>query len=343
MFNKMSIRAGAVGLASEDGLATYHYEVMRPIDGADGRFLVYLLKSHWMIGELIARERGIGAGDASAAVRTTEVPFTVLRTIEAFQPAPDIQSFVADFLDQETARIDMLIAKQEQLIATLRERLGSVIDRSVYASAETEVAVRRVVSGIRQGWSPNCEPDSVDGVTEWGVLKVGCSNSGSFDPRESKRLPNEEAPRGDLVVRRGEVVMSRSNTSELVGLPAVVDRDYPRLMLSDLNYALMPIDGIDPRYLAYALRTQRTRNRVKAAAKGSSPSMQKLAQRDVLELTVPLSSRATQTKIADYLDAQTAKIDTLIAKAERFIELSKERRAALITAAVTGAMEIPAP
>ncbi|MFI2540913.1 hypothetical protein ACH47F_02755 [Micrococcus luteus] len=48
-----------------------------------------------------------------------------------------------------------------------------------------------------------------------------------------------------------------------------------------------------------------------------------------------------QREIADHLDRETAKIDALIAKAERFIELAQERRAALITAAVTGQIEIP--
>ena len=49
----------------------------------------------------------------------------------------------------------------------------------------------------------------------------------------------------------------------------------------------------------------------------------------------------TPGEIADHLDRETAKIDALIAKAERFIELAQERRAALITAAVTGQIEIP--
>ncbi|WP_227717968.1 restriction endonuclease subunit S domain-containing protein [Micrococcus luteus] len=48
-----------------------------------------------------------------------------------------------------------------------------------------------------------------------------------------------------------------------------------------------------------------------------------------------------QREIADHLDRETAKIDALISKAERFIELAQERRAALITAAVTGQIEIP--
>lgn len=58
-------------------------------------------------------------------------------------------------------------------------------------------------------------------------------------------------------------------------------------------------------------------------------------------MEVPLPSLVEQREIADHLDRETAKIDALIAKAERFIELAQERRAALITAAVTGQIEIP--
>lgn len=56
---------------------------------------------------------------------------------------------------------------------------------------------------------------------------------------------------------------------------------------------------------------------------------------------MPLPPLEQQREIADYLDRETAKIDALIVKAERFIELAWERRAALITAAVTGQIEIP--
>ncbi len=63
---------------------------------------------------------------------------------------------------------------------------------------------------------------------------------------------------------------------------------------------------------------------------------------DVRDLEVPAPPLPEQRAIANQLDRETAKIDALIAKAERFIELAQERRAALITAAVTGQLEIPA-
>ncbi|MGB7962854.1 MAG: hypothetical protein WCF12_07855, partial [Propionicimonas sp.] len=113
VFNKMSIRSGAMGVAAEDGLVTYHYEVMRPVPGYDPRYVVYLMKSDHFTSEMIKRERGIGSGEQTG-VRTTEVPFRILRTIDVRLPSLAEQVAIADFLDRETAKIDALIEKQRQ-------------------------------------------------------------------------------------------------------------------------------------------------------------------------------------------------------------------------------------
>lgn len=139
VFNKMSIRDGAMGVAREDGLVTYHYEVMRPLPGADPRFVVYLMKSEWFTGELIKRERGIGAGGTSG-VRTTEVPFSVLRTIDAPIVDSVAQRAIADYLDAETARIDGLLERHQILAERLIERRSAITAAGVaglFFSAET--------------------------------------------------------------------------------------------------------------------------------------------------------------------------------------------------------------
>ncbi|MEV4477061.1 hypothetical protein [Nonomuraea sp. NPDC049504] len=337
VFNKMSIRAGAMGVAAEDGLVTYHYEVMRPRPGTDSHFICYLMKSSWFTEELIKRERGIGAGD-QANVRTTEVPFSVLKTIDAFIPPFREQRAIVDYLDREIARIDMLIEEQQCLIKLLRERRTAVIAHATSNGAQVEL--RRVIQALRQGWSPNCESWPADGVSEWGVLKVGCANTGRFDPAENKRLPDDETPRPEFAVRRGELVMSRSNTKDLVGAAAVVDGDYPRLLLSDLTYGISLTTDADPSFVAYALASPSVRVQISAASKGMSHSMQKISQRDIRELVVQLPVIDEQRRLANQLDEQTAKISQLIEETERFIELARERRAALITAAVTGQIDV---
>lgn len=338
VFNKMSIRSGAMGVVGEDGLVTYHYEVMRPRDWVDPRFVAYLMKSSWFTGELIKRERGIGAG-GQGNVRTTEVPFSVLKTIDSNIPGTAEQRAIADHLDHETAQIDALVARQEELIGLLRERRVAEITAGV-EFRKPNTTFRRHTSNLRQGWSPNAEPFPADGVTEWGVLKVGCSTAGAFRAYENKKLPPEVEPRPENAVRRGEIVISRSNTRDLVGSAAVVQGEYPKLMLSDLNYGLTAASTLFAEFAVYALMTRRARGELISRAKGTSPTMQKLAQRDVLDIPIWVPPLDEQRRIVERINEQTSRIDALIAKAEEHIALAKERRAALITAAVTGQIDV---
>jgi type I restriction enzyme S subunit len=84
------------------------------------------------------------------------------------------------------------------------------------------------------------------------------------------------------------------------------------------------------------------RGLIELEASGSSPSMQNISRADILNLPMDLPGVAERRRIVAHIHTQTAKIDTLIAETERFIELAKERRAALITAAVTGQLDVSA-
>jgi type I restriction enzyme S subunit len=344
VFNKMSIRAGAIGVAGEDGLVTYHYEVMRPVTGADARYLVYMVKSSWFIGELILRERGIGAGD-QANVRTTEVPFKVLRTVDAYLPEFAMQRAIADYLEHETARIAALIAKQERLIATLRERQAADVEAQILASSgDKRSRLKHHVVNVNQGWSPQCYPWPADGVETWAVLKAGAANGGRFRPSENKELPEDETPRPEAVVRRGQLIVSRANTRELVGSAAVVDGDFPRLMLSDKLYAFaLDTNACLPRFVALMLGTRRWRDLIEIEAGGTSPSMQNISQADILNLPMSLPPLIVQQQVVDHLDVQALRTDALVSKAENFIAVAKERRSALITEAVKGRINVPLP
>lgn len=342
VFNKMSIRAGAMGVAPEDGLVTYHYEVMRPQSATDPKYIVYLMKSSWFTSELIKRERGIGAGD-QANVRTTEVPYSVLRTIDAYIPSAGEQQTIADFLDRETAQIDTLITEQQRLVEMLRERrtalTAAALDSVVLLTNGQRL--RHVVTGVTQGWSPQCYPWPADGVETWAVLKAGAANGGVFRPHENKELPEDQEPRPSRVVQRGHLVVSRANTRDLVGSAAVVEGDFPRLMLSDKLYAFdLDNSKADPTYVATILGTPRIRGLIELEATGASPSMQNISQADILNLPMDLPALDVQRQVVSLIRGQLARIDNLISESELLIQLSQERRAALITAAVTGQIDV---
>lgn len=94
--------------------------------------------------------------------------------------------------------------------------------------------------------------------------------------------------------------------------------------------------GSNPRFLVYAFRAARGELLLRASG-GGQPNIN---ADKVRSLRIPAPPATEQRQIADYLDRETAKIDTLIAKVEQHIALAKERRAALITAAVTGQIDV---
>ena len=114
--------------------------------------------------------------------------------------------------------------------------------------------------------------------------------------------------------------------------------DGANLTQDTVRLALDP-DRAHRRYLMWVLQGAASRDFWNFEITGAT--FRRLNLGTLARTPVPLPSLNEQREIADHLDRETAKIDALIAKAERFIELAQERRAALITAAVTGQIEIP--
>ncbi|MBU4628424.1 restriction endonuclease subunit S [Pseudomonas sp. BF61] len=200
-----------------------------------------------------------------------------------------------------------------------------------------QIPLKRLVRSIGQGWSPECESWPANG-DEWGVLKVGCVNGGSFRPEENKALPATLDPRPDLAVRKGDVLVSRANTRELVGSCVAAPQDYPNLLLCDKIYRIRIGERVTPEFLA-ALITVHGRRSIEIEATGASSSMLNISQSVILNLPVALPAPAEQDQIMVASSRETSRIDALIKKKTRFIELLREKRQALITHAVTKGLD----
>lgn len=199
------------------------------------------------------------------------------------------------------------------------------------------VRVKHVAPSVEQGWSPQCDPAEA-GPGEWGVLKVGCVNGSVFDPHENKALPATLDPVPSLAVNTGDVLVSRANTRELVGSCAKVTANYPRLMLCDKLYRLRPSDRITSDLLARVIQAV-GRETIEMAASGTSASMVNISMDTIRNLKFFLPPPSEQSAITTAIDRETTRIDALIAKKSRFIELLGEKRQALITRAVTKGLD----
>ena len=275
-------------------------------------------------------------------------------------PLPE-QTAIASFLDTETSKIDGLVSEQRRLIELLKEKRQAVISHAVTKGLNPDVKmkpsgiqwlgevpehwsvqrIKHTITSIEQGWSPQCEISPVESDEQWGVLKVGCVNYGRFTPEENKALPSTLESQPELGIRKDDLLISRANTIELVGSAAVAERDYGNLMLCDKLYRLrMDHSRLLPRFLCCFLTCEIAREPIELGATGASPSMKNIAQSVILELWFAAPNIDEQLQIVTAIQERCEALTKLIAQAERAIELLQERRTALISAAVTGKIDV---
>lgn len=338
VLNRMRAFQGAIGVADRSGIVSPDYLVLRPRRGTEARFLHYLFRSSWFVGEMVARLRGIGSVD-TGSVRTPRINADDLFDIRVHVPPRAEQQAVADYLDRETARIDALIAAKHRARSLLDERFAAIRDATIVLLDGPSIKLGRFVQSIGQGFSPQAEDRQAE-PGEWGVLKLSAVKSGVFVPSEHKALSPETKPIPSLVPRAGDLLVTRANTPQLVGDVCAVNRAPERLMLCDLIYVLRLSPDLDTRFAAEALLAGPARLQLSSAARGTSQSMVKLRGEDVkgVEIVVPPLPR--QHDVVAMLDSVRRQHALLDESLRRSVELLHERRRALITAAVMGNLPI---
>ena len=144
---------------------------------------------------------------------------------------------------------------------------------------------------------------------ELAVLKVSAVSWGEFKPHEAKAVDLRYVPDERHRVKRGDLLVSRANTLELVGAAVRVERDYPNRLLSDKTLRLLVDKSkIFPGYLVQVLRMPEARAHIQLNATGTSDSMRNISQDTLRATPIPLPAIAIQEKIAKSMQ----RLDTLI-------------------------------
>ncbi len=200
--------------------------------------------------------------------------------------------------------------------------------------------LRHLLTAIEQGWSPVAEDRTVSDE-EWGVVKISAIGRGTFYPQEVKALPDGVVAPTQYEIRSGDLLLTRGNTPDLVGDVCAVSEVRPRLMLSDLIYRLSVAHyKTTPRYLAYWLLSRAGRYQISRDARGSSQSMVKISQEHIRSWLVTVPSLHEQRTIVRVIDQEATKIDALMVKVRYHIDALREYRTTLISAAVTGKIDV---
>ena len=276
-------------------------------------------------------------------------------------PGDREQCEIAGFLDRETAKIDALVAKKERLVELLLEKRTALITSAVTRGLDSSVPMkdsgvewlgeipahwgvkrlRHLLHHIEQGWSPSCENREAS-ADEWGVLKAGCVNRGVFLASEHKALPSTLTPIPGLEVRQGDLLMSRASGSrDLIGSVAVVPKCRPHLLLCDKVFRLHTTSSAAPRqFLGYAMNSRIVRWQIESVISGGGGLASNISQEAVKDIVVVQPPRTERQKVVGYLDRETVRIDALMAQVHQAIDHLTEYRTALISAAVTGKIDV---
>ena len=263
-------------------------------------------------------------------------------------PTFDEQERIGRFLDQETAKIDALIEEQRRLIELLKEKRQAVVSHAVTClmsdndgSGHTQYGDKlgHHIKSIEQGWSPQAE-DRGPEEGEAAVLKLSAVKAGRFIGGEVKALPKFLRVPSALLLRDNDFLCTRANTPELVGDTCVVKNVPAATIFSDLIYRLTLQTSLLPSYLNLVMQSDLGRSLAKRDARGSSLSMVKLGHDHIRNWCIPVPPTSEQLRITETLDGKRNQLAVLIEQTEAVIALLNERRSALISAAVTGKIDV---
>lgn len=327
-------------------LCGYHLALVRSNRGkVDSGFLFRCIQSKILRLQLELAATGITRfGIPKSAIGKMKIPLPPLPT----------QRRIAAYLDKETTRIDALIKAKERLIELLEEKRQALITHAVTKGLDPDapmqdsgvdwlgdvpvgwkvVNLKRVLSIIEYGISERISDEG-----EVVVLRMGDLEGGEilWDKvgfiKMSKDLP---------LLEEGDIVFNRTNSFQRVGKVGLFKGyKYPVSFASYL-VRFRCNENANPRFLNYFLSCSYAR------AWGKSESLPSIGQVNLnpnryayLPVALPPINCEVQEQIADFLDDELSKIDLTVQKSNTSIRLLKERRAALISAAVTGQIEIP--
>lgn len=346
--NKMKAWQGSVAISDYRGIVSPAYFVYEAVHKESPRYLHYLLRSPRYIAGYLSLSKGI-------RINQWDLEPQHHSRMPVILPSDEEQKAIAAFLDSETAKIDALIAEQQRLIELLTEKRQAVISHAVTKGLNPEAPMTD--SGIE--WLGEVP-------AHWDVAPVGYR----YDIQLGKMLDSSRITGEHLrpYLRVVDVQWGTINTDDLPLMDFdASDRRKFRLHPGDLlvneggsyvGRTAIWFGQLDECYYQKALHRLRPRDRGNDApefmlhmmffatklgvfiAGGNQATIEHLTAESFRKYRFAFPPLAEQKDIAAYLDQVAASYDGLIREAEQAIGLLQERRTALISAAVTGKIDV---
>jgi type I restriction enzyme S subunit len=334
---------GRVGRDAPELVFSTGFAVLRSNEELNSDFLFYALQAEPFIQGVVAHSEGVGY----PAIGPSE-----LGCLPIVLPGLPEQRIIATFLDRETAKIDALVAKEEWLIELLDEKRAALITHAVTRGLDPNVPMKE--SGVEWlGLVP----------AHWRIeplKRIGVLEAGAGFPDTDQGLPDEELPFykvSDMNLAGNDVFMTNHNNSVTYASAARLGANvfaagsivFPKVgaaLLTNKRRILTRQACLDNNMMALEVRDGLVKflfyrlvclDMARLSNPGAVPSLNESQAR---EIVVGVPSDLEQRAIAEFLDKKTARLDALIVKIREAIEKLLEYRTALISAAVTGKVDV---
>ena len=322
----------------ENLIVSTGFAVIRPRGELAPDFLGHLVCAGFFVDQVIARSTGVSYPAINAS-ELVAIPVPI-------PPLPE-QTQIAAFLDRETAKIDGLVAEQRRLMALLKEKRQAVISHAVTRGLNPHAPLKPsgiewlgdvpehwdVLKGAMIGTLFGSEQVPEDAVLDEGDLpfiKVGSLSRDSFEIESwdyfvDRSVAANYRPRSGYIVfpKRGAAIFT--NKVNIVDRPSLID---PNLMGWQIGERAVTV------FIAYALKCR------KLDELADVSTVPQINNKHIAPERFAVPPIEEQHKIVAYLNAESAKFDSLTQEAQRAIDLLQERRTALISAAVTGQIDV---
>ncbi|MBU1191864.1 MAG: restriction endonuclease subunit S [Gammaproteobacteria bacterium] len=358
VIHAMDAFAGAVGVSESDGKCSPVYSCCIPAQKSDSEFYARLVRTMSTTGFIESLAKGI---------RERSTDFRWGDFYVQYLPHPPLseQVTIREYLKRETARIDNLISEKQNFINLLKEKRQALISHVVTKGLDPKakmkdsgiewigevpehwevISVRHLIMGrkieLQDGNHGELHP-TADEYVDDGIPFLMANNvrNGWVDIDGSKKISKERADKLRIgFARAGDVLLTHKGTVGEVGIvPDKIEQPY-WMLTPQVTYYRCLTDELLSEFLMYSFMSKGflTQLELIGGKQSTRSYVGILAQRSLMAAVPP---RHEQEKICDYLEEQIGKLDELISEVNRSVEFLKEHRTTLISAAVTGKIDV---